>query len=90
MGRVSYCGIESFGSIARPLFWAFTNSTPHNLEGAKARSLLLMVAARDLGSIAGPTLVSVGTHRRACRRCLQTRCASAPAARRARGAASRL
>mmetsp|Transcript_27507 Transcript_27507/g.82583 ORF Transcript_27507/g.82583 Transcript_27507/m.82583 type:complete len:192 (-) Transcript_27507:3-578(-) len=28
MGWVSYCGIESFGSIGVSLFWAFTNSMP--------------------------------------------------------------
>eukprot|EP00629_Pelagomonadales_sp_RCC1024_P003177 CAMPEP_0119276624 /NCGR_PEP_ID=MMETSP1329-20130426/15735_1 /TAXON_ID=114041 /ORGANISM="Genus nov. species nov., Strain RCC1024" /LENGTH=516 /DNA_ID=CAMNT_0007277061 /DNA_START=178 /DNA_END=1724 /DNA_ORIENTATION=+ len=61
MGWVSYCGIESFGSIGVSLFWAFTNST-YNLEGAK-KAYGLMVACAQLGSIAGPTLVSVGTHR---------------------------
>lgn len=42
LGWVSYCAIESFGSIGVSLFWAFTNST-YNLEGAK-KSYGLMVA----------------------------------------------
>lgn len=42
LGWVSYCSIESFGSIGVSLFWAFTNST-YNLEGAK-KSYGLMVA----------------------------------------------
>ena len=61
IGWISYCSIESFGSIGVSLFWAFTNST-YNLEGAK-KSYGLMVACAQLGSIAGPTLVSVGTER---------------------------
>ena len=59
IGWISYCSIESFGSIGVSLFWAFTNST-YNLEGAK-KAYGLMVACAQLGSIAGPTLVSVGT-----------------------------
>ncbi|KAJ8613438.1 hypothetical protein CTAYLR_002323 [Chrysophaeum taylorii] len=59
LGWVSYCAIESFGSIGVSLFWAFTNST-YNLEGAK-KSYGLMVACAQLGSIAGPTLVNVAT-----------------------------
>jgi len=59
LGWISYCSIESFGSIGVSLFWAFTNST-YNLEGAK-KAYGLMVACAQLGSIAGPTLVSVGT-----------------------------
>jgi len=61
IGWISYCGIESFGSIAVSLFWAFTNST-YNLEGAK-KAYGLMVACAQLGSIAGPTIVSSGTIR---------------------------
>jgi hypothetical protein len=59
IGWISYCSIESFGSIGVSLFWAFTNST-YNLEGAK-KAYGLMVACAQLGSIAGPTIVSVGT-----------------------------
>jgi len=59
LGWISYCAIESFGSIGVSLFWAFTNST-YNLEGAK-KSYGLMVACAQLGSIAGPTLVNVAT-----------------------------
>lgn len=59
IGWISYCSIESFGSIGVSLFWAFTNST-YNLEGAK-KAYGLMVACAQLGSIAGPTLVNVAT-----------------------------
>jgi len=59
LGWISYCSIESFGSIGVSLFWAFTNST-YNLEGAK-KAYGLMVACAQLGSIAGPTLVNVAT-----------------------------
>lgn len=59
MGWVSYCAIESFGSIGVSLFWAFTNST-YNLEGAK-KAYGLMVACAQLGSIAGPTVVTLFT-----------------------------
>ncbi|KAH8057785.1 TLC ATP/ADP transporter [Aureococcus anophagefferens] len=46
LGWVSYCSIESFGSIGVSLFWAFTNST-YNLEGAKkAYGLMVARAAR--------------------------------------------
>uniref|UniRef100_A0A7S3NPK7 ADP,ATP carrier protein n=1 Tax=Aureoumbra lagunensis TaxID=44058 RepID=A0A7S3NPK7_9STRA len=58
-GWISYCAIESFGSIGVSLFWAFTNST-YNLEGAK-KSYGLMVACAQLGSIAGPTLVNLAS-----------------------------
>ncbi|KAH8074715.1 TLC ATP/ADP transporter [Aureococcus anophagefferens] len=61
LGWVSYCSIESFGSIGVSLFWAFTNST-YNLEGAK-KAYGLMVACAQLGSIAGPTIVTAGTIR---------------------------
>ncbi|KAJ1452110.1 ADP/ATP carrier protein [Pelagophyceae sp. CCMP2097] len=59
IGWISYCAIESFGSIGVSLFWAFTNST-YNLEGAK-KAYGLMVACAQLGSIAGPTVVALGT-----------------------------
>ena len=61
IGWISYCSIESFGSIGVSLFWAFTNST-YNLEGAK-KAYGLMVACAQLGSIAGPTIVTAGTIR---------------------------
>ena len=59
VGWLSYFAVESYGSLMVALFWAFTNST-YNLEGAK-KAYGLMVACAQLGSIAGPTLVSVGT-----------------------------
>jgi len=56
LGWISYCAIESFGSIGVSLFWAFAN-TVYDLESAK-KSYGLMVACAQLGSIAGPTLVT--------------------------------
>lgn len=56
LGWVSYCAIESFGSIGVANFWAFANSV-YDLESAK-KSYGLLVACAQLGSIAGPTLVT--------------------------------
>lgn len=56
LGWVSYCGIESFGSVMVSLFWSFANSNT-NLETAKA-SYGLLVATAQLGSILGPTIVA--------------------------------
>jgi AAA family ATP:ADP antiporter len=56
LGWVSYCGIESFGSVMVALFWSFANSS-FNLKQAK-RSYGVMVATAQLGSILGPTFVS--------------------------------
>ena len=57
LGWVSYCSIESFGSVMVSLFWSFANSN-FNLESAKA-SYGLLVATAQIGSILGPTLVNV-------------------------------
>lgn len=56
LGWVSYCGIESFGSVMVSLFWSFANSN-FNLKQAK-RSYGVMVATAQLGSILGPTFVT--------------------------------
>ena len=56
LGWVSYCGIESFGSVMVSLFWSFANSN-FNLKEAK-RSYGMMVATAQLGSILGPTFVN--------------------------------
>ena len=56
LGWVSYCGIESFGSVMVSLFWSFANSN-FNLKQAK-RSYGMMVATAQLGSILGPTFVN--------------------------------
>lgn len=53
-GWVSYCAIESFGSICVSLFWAFVNSSM-NVEGAKS-AYGLIIAGANLGSIMGPTI----------------------------------
>ncbi|CAM9492176.1 unnamed protein product [Pylaiella littoralis] len=54
IGWVSYCAIESFGSICVSLFWAFVNSSM-NVETAKS-AFGLIIAGANLGSILGPTI----------------------------------
>jgi AAA family ATP:ADP antiporter len=56
LGWVSYCAIESFGSIGVTNFWAFANSV-YDLERAK-KAYGLLIACAQLGSVAGPTLVT--------------------------------
>jgi ATP:ADP antiporter, AAA family len=56
LGWISYCGIESFGSVMVSLFWSFANSNI-SLETAKA-SYGIMVASAQVGSIIGPTIVN--------------------------------
>jgi AAA family ATP:ADP antiporter len=56
LGWVSYCAIESFGSVMVSLFWSFANSS-FSLETAKA-SYGVMVATAQVGSILGPTVVN--------------------------------
>lgn len=57
LGWISYCSIESFGSVMVSLFWSFANSN-FTLETAKA-SYGVMVATAQVGSILGPTLVNL-------------------------------
>lgn len=57
MGWVSYCAIESFGSVMVSLYWSFANSNM-NFETAKG-SYGAMVAVSQIGSILGPTVVNV-------------------------------
>ena len=56
LGWISYCSIESFGSVMVSLFWSFANSN-FSLETAKA-SYGVMVATAQVGSILGPTVVN--------------------------------
>lgn len=56
LGWISYCAIESFGSVMVSLFWSFANSN-FSLKEAKA-SYGVMVAAAQVGSILGPSLVN--------------------------------
>lgn len=56
LGWISYCGIESYGSVMVSLFWSFANSNI-NLQTAKA-SYGIIVAAAQVGSILGPTIVN--------------------------------
>lgn len=56
LGWVSYCGIESFGSVMVSLFWSFANSNiPKQTQKA---SYGVMVATAQVGSILGPTIVN--------------------------------
>jgi ATP:ADP antiporter, AAA family len=57
LGWISYCSIESFGSVMVSLFWSFANSNI-SLETAKA-SYGVMVATAQLGSIIGPAIISL-------------------------------
>jgi AAA family ATP:ADP antiporter len=57
LGWVSYCAIESFGSVMVSLFWSFANSNI-SLETAKA-SYGVMVATAQVGSIIGPAIVNI-------------------------------
>lgn len=56
LGWISYCSIESFGSVMVSLFWSFSNSN-FSLETKKA-SYGVMVATAQVGSIIGPTIVN--------------------------------
>ncbi len=47
LGWVSYCAIESFGSICISLFWAFVNSIMH-FDGAKSAYGLIVAGAQVL------------------------------------------
>lgn len=69
LGWISYCGIESFGSVMVSLFWSFANSNI-SLETAKA-SYGVMVATAQVGSILGPTLVNRYAHIWGVPRCYQ-------------------
>merc|ERR1719498_1349676 len=56
LGWVSYCSIESFGSIGIALFWSYVNSSM-SLKGAKS-SFGLIIAISQVGAVIGPTVVS--------------------------------
>ena len=53
-GWISYCAIESFGSICVSLFWAYVNSSM-NVDTAKS-AFGLIFAGGNLGSVMGRTL----------------------------------
>ncbi|CAM9577678.1 unnamed protein product, partial [Discosporangium mesarthrocarpum] len=57
VGWVSYIAIETYGSLAVALFWAFTNATV-NLEGAKA-TYGLIIAGAQIGAILGSTMATL-------------------------------
>jgi len=56
LGWISYCSIESFGSVMVSLFWSFANSN-FSFQTAKA-SYGVLVAFAQVGSILGPTIVN--------------------------------
>jgi AAA family ATP:ADP antiporter len=60
LGWVSYCSIESFGSICVSLFWAFVNSSM-DFDGAKS-AYGLIIAGAQTGSILGPTMAATFSH----------------------------
>ena len=59
LGWVSYCTIESFGSLMVSLFWSFTNSITKPETQKSTYGFLTAVA--QIGSILGPTVVTVKT-----------------------------
>jgi len=67
LGWVSYCAIESFGSVMVSLFWSFANSNI-SLETAKA-SYGVMVATAQVGSIIGPAVVNLFSNSWGLARC---------------------
>jgi len=56
LGWVSYCCIESFGSLMVSLFWSFTNSI--TLPSTQKSTYGFLTAVAQIGSILGPTLVT--------------------------------
>jgi len=56
LGWVSYCAIESFGSVMVSLFWSFVNSSTSPATQKSAYGFL--VASAQIGSILGPTVVT--------------------------------
>lgn len=56
VGWMSYIAIESYGSLAVAMFWAFTNSSIP-LEGAKSLYGLILAGAQ-IGAIVGSTLAA--------------------------------
>ena len=67
LGWISYCAIESFGSVMVSLFWSFANSNI-SLETAKA-SYGVMVATAQVGSIIGPAVVNIFSNSWGIARC---------------------
>ena len=74
LGWISYCAIESFGSVMVSLFWSFANSNI-SLETAKA-SYGVMVATAQLGSILGPSVVNLFAERWGLAKCYLLGCFS--------------
>jgi AAA family ATP:ADP antiporter len=56
IGWLTYCLVESYGSLTVALFWSFTNSLM-NLEEAKG-AYGLIIAIAQIGAIAGSTFAS--------------------------------
>ena len=56
IGWVCYCAIESFGSVAVALFWAFTNDRV-DLETAKS-SYGIIIAVAQVGAILGASIAT--------------------------------
>ncbi len=58
LGWISYCTIESFGSMVVQCYWALVNSSV-DVQFAK-KNFGLIVAGAQIGSILGPTLATQG------------------------------
>jgi len=57
LGWISYCSIESFGSVMVSLFWSYANS---NFTANEAKAGYgLLIASAQIGSILGPTVVAL-------------------------------
>jgi AAA family ATP:ADP antiporter len=56
LGWITYCTVESYGSLTVAVFWSFTNSLM-NLEEAKG-AYGLIIAIAQVGAILGSTLAS--------------------------------
>ena len=59
LGWISYCAIESFGSIGVAQFWAFTN-TVYDKEGAE-KSYGLIIAGAQVQLLISGTCASAST-----------------------------
>jgi AAA family ATP:ADP antiporter len=56
LGWVSYCAIESFGSVVVQCYWALVNASV-DVKFAKA-NFGFIVAGAQIGSIIGPTVAT--------------------------------
>jgi AAA family ATP:ADP antiporter len=60
LGWVSYCAIESFGSVVIQCYWALVNASV-DVKFAKA-NFGYIIAGAQIGSILGPTVATQADH----------------------------